>query len=374
MSGSRVRAALARLEPPPSWVDWSILALVAFEVGSGLVSLTVGTPDGAWLFVFHAVAGFTLVALLAYKFRRVRRRVTDTRLWDGGTPVSILLGTLALGALGTGVYWALSGPVRVLAWPLLFVHMVLGALVAPVLLWHLRHRFRLPATEGVDSRRTTLQYSALLATGALTWKAQQVAGDALSLPGADRRFTGSKEDGSDEGNAFPVTSWVADDPDPVDTDEWTLTVAGAVESPTEFGYGDLPTDPASGSPDTIGDTTERALLDCTSGWYSEHDWRGVRVGDLLDTVEPTDEARWVRFHSVTGYRWSLPVEEARDALLATHVDDEALSHGHGFPLRLVAPGRRGFQWVKWVDRVELTRRRDPGQWVAIFVSGLDERQ
>ena len=26
------------------------------------------------------------------------------------------------------------------------------------------------------------------------------------------------------------------------------------------------------------DASGRALLDCTSGWYSEHDWQGVRVG------------------------------------------------------------------------------------------------
>jgi hypothetical protein len=33
-------------------------------------------------------------------------------------------------------------------------------------------------------------------------------------------------------------------------------------------------------------------------------------------------------------------------------------------------GRRGFQWVKWVEAVEVRRRPDPRQWVEIFVSGL----
>ena len=35
-----------------------------------------------------------------------------------------------------------------------------------------------------------------------------------------------------------------------------------------------------------------------------------------------------------------------------------LSAGHGFPLRLAAPGRRGYGWVKWISEVEVSR--DPG--------------
>jgi DMSO/TMAO reductase YedYZ molybdopterin-dependent catalytic subunit len=73
---------------------------------------------------------------------------------------------------------------------------------------------------------------------------------------------------------------------------------------------------------------------------------------------------------VTGYRWSFPIDEAREFLLATHVAGDRLSHGHGFPLRLVAPERRGFQWVKWVTRIEIRRRRDASQYVATLISGL----
>ena len=41
-----------------------------------------------------------------------------------------------------------------------------------------------------------------------------------------------------------------------------------------------------------------------------------------------------------------------------------LSVGHGFPARLVAPGRRGFWWVKWVDRIEL--QTTPWWWQPPF--------
>jgi len=366
--GSVTPGRLDRLAPRPSLVDWAILVLVGLEVGSGLLSLTAGTPDWGWLFVAHSVGGVTLVALLFWKFRRVRRRVTDRSLWDAGTPVSLVLATLAVAALATGLVWAATGVVRLGPWTLLTGHMILGLLVVPVLLWHLRHRFRLPDGRRVSGRREALRFTALAVVGTVAWRLEEAAAAVAGLAGADRRFTGSSDAADGAGNDFPVTMWLADDPDPVDVSAWRLTVAGEVRTARSFAYGELTPDGSEG----VGTgASERAVLDCTSGWYAERDWEGVRVGDLLDVVGTTDRARWVSFRSVTGYRWSLPVEEARGALLATHVDGEPLTHGHGAPLRLVAPGRRGFQWVKWVDRVEVRPTEDRSRWVAIFASGFD---
>jgi DMSO/TMAO reductase YedYZ molybdopterin-dependent catalytic subunit len=64
--------------------------------------------------------------------------------------------------------------------------------------------------------------------------------------------------------------------------------------------------------------------------------------------------------SHTGYRWGFELRELADLLLATHVGGEELVHGHGAPLRLVARSRRGFQWVKWVVRIELHEGPDRG--------------
>ncbi|HIN71006.1 MAG TPA: hypothetical protein EYM98_00335 [Dehalococcoidia bacterium] len=49
-------------------------------------------------------------------------------------------------------------------------------------------------------------------------------------------------------------------------------------------------------------------------------------------------------------RFSL--DDAREFVLATNVGGETLSHGDGYPLRLVAPGRRGFEWARWVTEIE----------------------
>jgi DMSO/TMAO reductase YedYZ molybdopterin-dependent catalytic subunit len=56
--------------------------------------------------------------------------------------------------------------------------------------------------------------------------------------------------------------------------------------------------------------------------------------------------------STTGHRIVLPLEDAETAVLATQVGGEPISPGHGYPVRLVVPGRRGYHWVKWVARIE----------------------
>jgi DMSO/TMAO reductase YedYZ molybdopterin-dependent catalytic subunit len=361
----RIGAAVDRLEPHPRLVDWSILVLVAFEAGSGLVSLGAGHPSAWPLFVAHSVAGLTLVALLFYKLRRVRARVTDRRLWDRATALSVATALVALATLGLGAFWALGGEVRLWFWTALNLHIGLGLLLVPLVVAHALVRAKPLSRDVVRERRTALRYAGLLVAGAVAYRAQEAANRLADTAARPRRFTGSRPvdadgDGeADVGGPFPVTSWVADDPDPLAREDWTLRVDGLVDDPLALASDDL-------SPDV----ERRALLDCTSGWYTVQDWRGVRVGDLLEAAGVDGRARWVTVWSRTGYRWSFPLAEARDLLVATHVGGERLTHGHGAPARLVAPNRRGFQWVKWVDRVEVRRSRDLSQYVATLVSGL----
>ncbi|MFB6282012.1 MAG: molybdopterin-dependent oxidoreductase [Haloferacaceae archaeon] len=361
------REALARLAPAPRVVDWSLFALVAVAVGTGLASLGTGRPAGAAVVLLHGVAGAALAAPLAVKLRRVAGRLADRRAWDRATPLSVLTAAVAVLAVGTGVAWALGATLPLGFWTLLNVHILFGLLVVPLLLVHLRARFRPLRRRDLDDRRDALRYGALVLAGLVTVRLGDALARLLDTAAADARFTGSRpldgdadSDSGGEGNdAFPVTSWVADDPDPIDPGDWRLRVEGLVGTPLDLALDDL--DPAA---------ADRALLDCTSGWYTVQEWEGVRLGTLLDRAGVREGAGWVVVRSVTGYRWSFPLPEARTALLATAVGGERLSHGHGFPLRLVVPGRRGFRWVKWVTRIEVRRRPDPGQYVAALVSGL----
>ena len=152
-----------------------------------------------------------------------------------------------------------------------------------------------------------------------------------------------------QGNAFPTTSWVADGPREVDQSVYRLRVDGSVRTPLELALAEL-----AGGDELV------ATLDCTGGFYSRQRWRGVRLDRLVERAGRLDRAAHVRVVSVTGYRWSFDLADARRLLLATHVGGEPLSHDHGAPVRLVAPGRRGYQWVKWVERVELHDDPDYG--------------
>ena len=64
-------------------------------------------------------------------------------------------------------------------------------------------------------------------------------------------------------------------------------------------------------------------------------------------------AESVSVESITGYARRFSLDHAHRLTLATEVGSRELSHGHGFPLRLVVPDRRGYDWVKWVTRVRV---------------------
>ncbi|HEX9370041.1 MAG TPA: molybdopterin-dependent oxidoreductase [Roseiflexaceae bacterium] len=342
----------------PRLTDWSLALAVGVAFGSGIISLVSGRPDLWFIFALHGMAGLWLLLLLWGKLRRVLPRLLHPRLWDRATLFGSGAVLVVALALGSGVWWIFGGDLYFAGFNLLNWHILLGIGLTLSVSLHMIARAKPLRERDVHGRRQMLRFTTLMLGGIALWPAQQALGRRLGLPA--RRFTGSREANSYVGNAFPATSWVADRPRPVEAERWQLDLAGAVSTPLALRYADL----------LAADDRLEATLDCTGGFYSTQVWRGIRVGRLLDRAGLTEAARWVSFVSVTGYRWSLPADEAREALLATHVGDEPISHDHGAPARLVAPGRRGFEWVKWVVRIEVLAARDDGQIVSLFTSSF----
>lgn len=345
---------------PPRVTDWSLALAASVAAASGLVSLISGRPDLWPVFALHGAAGLWLLLLLWGKLRRVWPRLIRPARWDRHTWLGLLATLVVGGAIGSGVWWMVGGDVAVAGFGLLNWHIILGVVLAGLIVLHMRARARRLRVRDVRGRRQVVAFGALVVGAAALWPAQQLLTKRFGLPGARERFTGSREVGSYAGNAFPVSSWVADQPRPIATATWNLTISGAVAVPVTLSYQDLL---------AYADELD-AILDCTGGFYTAQRWRGVRIGRLLDQARPVAGAGWVSFISVTGYRWSLRLDDARDALLATHTDDEPLSNEHGAPARLVAPGRRGFEWVKWITRIEARTEPDVGELLAIHTSWL----
>jgi DMSO/TMAO reductase YedYZ molybdopterin-dependent catalytic subunit len=344
----RLWSQVVMAAPPPRITNLALLVGLGVGLASGVGAVAAGTASGRWVVVVHGVVGVAVVLLVPWKSMIVRRGLGRARhrrsRW-----VSLVLAGLAVTALGTGLGSASGVLVSVGGVRGIWLHVAAALGLVPLVVWHVLARPARP-------RRTDLSRRALLRAGTLGVAAAGVdvaitaVVGAAGLPGARRRFTGSYAAGSFDPAAMPTTSWIDDVAPEVDPAGWRLVVADA-DGERELSLGEL-----SGSR-----VRWRATLDCTGGWYADQDWEGVPVAAL---VRNPGAAQSLEVHSSTGYRVRFPIGDLDRLLLATRVGGVPLSVGHGFPARLVAPGRRGFWWVKWVDRIEL--RSTPWWWQPPF--------
>jgi DMSO/TMAO reductase YedYZ molybdopterin-dependent catalytic subunit len=98
---------------------------------------------------------------------------------------------------------------------------------------------------------------------------------------------------------------------------------------------------------------------CVEGWSASARWRGVRVRDLLGLAgAPGADTVVVESLQQTGRYRSSELRGAQlrdpDTLLALEVDGAPLHPDHGFPVRLITPGRPGVLQTKWVARLVLS--------------------
>jgi Oxidoreductase molybdopterin binding domain len=312
-----------------------LLGLLAVAFITGLLGYGVGTPAAsAVIAVVHALVGLALVVLGPWK------RLIVRQAWgrDRNTGLGVALIVLATACLATGIAhggfgWAATDGL------LLQIHVGAAVGLAALVVAHVaRHPQRIRRTD--LSRRNMVRALALGGGAAAAYTATHGAATALALPGAEARATGSTEVGSGRPDVMPVTQWFLDTVPNTATTSWDLVIQWP------GGQRVIPYDQLAAANDEV-----RAVLDCTGGWYAEQMWRGLRLHRLLPDDVP---GRSLKVSSSTGYSRRLPLRDAPTLLLATHLGGAPLSPGHGAPVRLVAPGRRGFWWVKWVERVEVS--------------------
>lgn len=92
------------------------------------------------------------------------------------------------------------------------------------------------------------------------------------------------------------------------------------------------------------------------GLASCSEWTGVRLVDLLKTVNVDPQARWLVAEGADACRHSrsIPLDKAMDDVLVAYGQNgEALRPEQGYPLRLLVPGWEGNVSVKWLHRIQL---------------------
>lgn len=156
--------------------------------------------------------------------------------------------------------------------------------------------------------------------------------------------------------------------------DWTVEVYGLVNKPQTFGMEDLLTK----------FTQEERIyrLRCVEGWSMVIPWTGFPLAALLQQVEPTSAAQYVRFETVFDpdqmpgqksrmfpwpYQEGLRLDEAMNdlALLVTGLYGRELPAQNGMPLRLAVPWKYGFKSIKNIIKIELVDKEPGTLWSSV---------
>ncbi len=162
---------------------------------------------------------------------------------------------------------------------------------------------------------------------------------------------------TDNATFYSVTKNLAD-PQISDAAIWQLAIDGDVANPMTLSFADLNAQPAA-------DLT--ATLVCIGnvlggGLISTAQWHGVPLQQLIEMSKPAPGATEVLFTANDGYINTIEYDKiaAEGVIVAYAMNGEPLPRKHGYPARIIAPGRYGEKHVKWVTRITVQKSHARG--------------
>ena len=138
--------------------------------------------------------------------------------------------------------------------------------------------------------------------------------------------------------------------------DWALEVGGLVRTPVRLTRAMLEAMPR------VSYTVKHH---CVEGWTAIATWTGVPVSAVTQMVQPTPEARYLRFDSFDhqySNGWDLASAMHPQTILAYAWNDRPLTIEHGAPLRLYSPVKLGYKLTKYLTAMTFTRERPGGYW------------
>jgi sulfoxide reductase catalytic subunit YedY len=152
-----------------------------------------------------------------------------------------------------------------------------------------------------------------------------------------------------------------------------VVVGGLVRNPRTYSVDDLVK--------LFGQEERIYRLRCVEAWSMVIPWMGFSLKHLLDEVEPTSDAKYVRFETIYDpenmpgqkspwYEWpyveGLRLDEAYHdlAILATGLYGNPLVPQNGAPVRLVVPWKYGFKSIKAIVKIDLVAEMPVSLWMA----------
>lgn len=155
-------------------------------------------------------------------------------------------------------------------------------------------------------------------------------------------------------------------------DPWRVSVSGLVRNPKTYDFVDL---------ERRMPLEERLYRHrCVEAWAMAVPWTGFPMRALIQEVEPTADARYVKMTTFLDpekapgqwgspqwpwpYVEGLTMEEALNelTLLVTGIYGHELPKQHGAPIRLITPWKYGFKSIKSIVSIEFTREQPATFW------------
>jgi DMSO/TMAO reductase YedYZ molybdopterin-dependent catalytic subunit len=183
-------------------------------------------------------------------------------------------------------------------------------------------------------------------------------------------------------NHFPIPK--------IDKSKWRLRVEGEVEKAFEINFDELTKLETRKIPATLECAgNSRSFLEpkvkgvqWNIGGVSNAEWTGVPLSILLDRAGIKSIAREIIFEGADrgkledpkaprgeiNFARSIPIEKARNVLLAYKMNGEELPAEHGFPLRAIVPGWYAVASIKWLQRVIITQKPFNGYYQTLDYS------